>query len=84
MSEVAFCETLSIHVDALKYEVIEQSNGNATVIKFDIDIERYSPGDVLVVLDDESIVFHGIIGGFDEEQGIASDLKGSLLPATVQ
>lgn len=84
MSEVAFCETLSIHVDALKYEVVEQANGNATVIKFDIDTERYSPGDVLVVLDDDSIVFHGIIGGFQDGKGIASDPKGSLLPATVQ
>ena len=84
MSEVAFCETLSIHVDALKYEAIESENGNATVIKFDIDTERYNPGDVLVVLDDDNIVFHGIIGGFDEGRGIASDPKGSLLPATVQ
>jgi len=84
MSEVAFCETLSIHVDALKYDVVEQSNGNATIIKFDIDTERYNPGDVLVVLDGEDIVFHGIIGGFDEGRGIASDPKGSLLPATVQ
>lgn len=84
MSEVAFCETLSIPVDDFKYEVIEQSNGNATVIKFDIDTEYYNPGDVLVVLDGEDIVFHGIIGGFDEGHGIASDPKGSLLPATVQ
>ncbi len=84
MSEVAFCETISIHVDALKYEAVEQSNGNATVIKFEIDTERYSPGDVVVVLDDDDIVFHGIIGAIQEGMAIASDPKGSLLPATVQ
>ncbi|NNE65621.1 MAG: hypothetical protein HKN33_03570 [Pyrinomonadaceae bacterium] len=84
MSEVAFCETISINVDKLKYEAVEQSNGNATIIKFDLDTERYNPGDVLVVLDEDNIVFHGIIGGFEDGRGIASDPKGSLLPATVQ
>ena len=84
MSEVSFCETMSVGVDDFEYEAIEQSNGNATVIKFDIDTERYNPGDVLVVLDGEDIVFHGIIGGFDDQKGIASDPKGSLLPATTQ
>jgi hypothetical protein len=84
MSEVAFCETLSISVESFEYEVIEQLNGNATAIRFPIDTEYYNPGDVLVVLDGEDIVFHGIIGGFDEGRGIATDPKGSLLPATVQ
>lgn len=75
---------MSVSVDGFEYEAIEQANGNATVIKFDIDTEKYNPGDVLVVLDGEDIIFHGIIGGFDEGKGIASDPKGSLLPATTQ
>ncbi|MEZ5307810.1 MAG: hypothetical protein R2684_11760 [Pyrinomonadaceae bacterium] len=84
MSEVSFCKTLTVHVDALGYEVVEQSNGNATIIKFAIDEEEFSPGDVLLVLDDADIIFHGIIGGIEDGRGIASDPKGSLLPATVQ
>jgi hypothetical protein len=82
MSEVAFCETLSVPVDTFKYEVLEHANGNATAIRFVLDTEYYNPGDVLVVLDGEDIVFHGIIGGFDQGHGIATDPKGSLLPAT--
>ena len=84
MSEVAFCETLSINVDGFEYETMTHENGNSTVIKFEIDVSRYSPGDVLVVLDDADIVFHGIIGKIEDGFAYASDPKGSLLPATVQ
>ena len=84
MSEVSFCETLSVNVDAFKYETVEHQNGNSTIIKFEIDSTRYSPGDVVVVLDDADIVFHGIIGKIEDGDAYASDMKGSLLPATVQ
>lgn len=84
MSEVAFCNTLSTSAEDFEYESVSQSNGNATIIRFDIDESRYSPGDVLVVLDGDEIVFHGMIGKIEEGLAYASDPKGSLLPATVQ
>ena len=82
--EVSFCQTISFNADTFKYEVISQENGNATIIKFSIDEKLYSPGDVVVVLDDADIVFHGIIGKIENGEAYASDPKGSLLAATVQ
>ena len=84
MSEVSFCQTISISADVFEYESVQQENGNATVIKFDIDEAVYSPGDVVVVLDGEDIVFHGLIGKIGEGSAFASDPRGSLLAATVQ
>jgi hypothetical protein len=82
--EVSFCQTISFNADNFEYESVAQTSGNATVIKFSIDEKQYSPGDVVVVLDDADIVFHGIIGKIQDGFAFASDPKGSLLPATVQ
>ncbi len=49
-----------------------------------MDEKKVSPGDVVVVLGDEEIVFHGIIGKIENGEAYASDPKGSLLPAGVQ
>ncbi len=84
MSEVSFCQTLSFNADNFDYETVNQENGNATMIKFPIDETRYSPGDVVVVLDDAEIQFHGIIGKIEGGCAFAYDPKGSLLPGTVQ
>ena len=83
MSEVSFCQTLSFNADHFEYETVNQENGNATMIKFAVG-ERYSPGDVVVVLDDADIQFHGIIGKIENGYAFAYDPKGSLLPGTVQ
>ncbi len=82
--EVSFCQTLSFNADTFDYDVVSQDNGNATVIKFPIDEKQYSPGDVVVVLQEDEIVFHGIIGKIENGEAYASDPKGSLLAATVQ
>ena len=83
--EVAFCQTLSFNADTFEYDVVSQTSGNATIIKFPIDEKLYSPGDVCVVLQDAEIVFHGIIGKIEGGEAYASDPKGSLLAAaTVQ
>ncbi len=82
--EVSFCQTISYNADTFDYEVVSQDNGNATIIKFPIDEKKYSPGDVVVVLSDADIVFHGIIGKIEDGNAFASDPKGSLLAATVQ
>ncbi len=82
--EVAFCQTLSFNADTFEYEAVSQDNGNATVIKFAVDDKKVSPGDVVVVVADEEINFHGIIGKIEDGFAFASDPKGSLLPAGVQ
>ena len=84
MSEVSFCQTISYNAASFEYDAVAQENGNATIIKFPIDEKLYSPGDVVVVLDDADIVFHGIIGKIECGEAYASDPKGSLLAATVQ
>ena len=84
MSEVSFCQTLSFNADNFEYETVSNENGNATVIKFPVDETLYSPGDVVVVLSDDEITFHGMIGKIEQGHAFASDPKGSLLPSTVQ
>ena len=82
--EVSFCQTISFNADTFEYETVSNENGNATIIKFPIDEKQYSPGDVVVVLQDADIIFHGIIGKIENGEAYASDPKGSLLAATVQ
>jgi hypothetical protein len=84
MSEVSFTQTLSFDSKNFDYESVEQTNGNATVIKFEVDQSKVSPGDVIVVLDEGEIVFHGMVGAIEDGTAIASDPKDSLLPATIQ
>jgi len=84
MPEVAFCQTISFNADNFEYETVNHENGNATMIRFEIDHTRYSPGDVIVVLSDDEISFHGIIGKIEDGYAYAYDPKGSLLAATVQ
>ena len=84
MSEVSFCQTMSFNVDNFDYETVNHENGNATMITFEVDQRLYSPGDVVVVLDKEEIVFHGVLGKIENGRAYAYDPKGSLLPATVQ
>ncbi len=84
MSEVSFCQTISFNADNFEYETVNQENGNATMIKFPIDGANYSAGDVVVVLDNDDIRFHGMIGKIESGCAFAYDPKGSLLPGTVQ
>ncbi len=60
------------------------SDSKAAMIKFSIDEASYSPGDVVVVLDDSDIRFHGIIGKIESGYAFAYDPKGSLLPGMIQ
>ena len=79
--EVSFCQTLSFNADTFEYEAVTADNGNATIIKFPVDQKLNSPGDVVVVLSGDEIIFHGIIGKIEDGYAFASDPKGSLLPA---
>ena len=82
--EVAFCQTLSFNADTFDFEAVAHENGNATIIKFPVDEKKVSPGDVVVVVSNDEISFHGIIGKIEDGHAYASDPKGSLLPAGVQ
>jgi len=82
--EVSFCQTLSFNADTFEYEAVTADNGNATIIKFEVDEKLYSPGDVVVVISGDEITFHGIIGKIEAGYAYASDPKGSLLPAGIQ
>jgi hypothetical protein len=77
-------QTYLADADEFEFETVEQNNGQATVIRFRLDDPRYHAGDVLLVLAGSDIRFHGMIGSIGDGWAIASDNRGSLLPATVQ
>jgi hypothetical protein len=77
-------QTYVTNADDFQFEALEQKNGQATVIRFRLDDPRFHAGDVLVVLSGSDIHFHGMIGQMADGWAIASDPRGSLLPATVQ
>ena len=77
-------QTLVVDAETFTFETLEQKNGQATVIRFPIDDVRFYAGDVLLVLSGTDIHFHGMIGMTEDGFGVASDPRGSLLPATVQ
>lgn len=80
--EVSFSQTLSFDAASFEYDVITQENGNATGIKFPVDDKQVSPGDSVVVVSGDEILFHGMIGKIDGGYAYVADPKGSLLPAS--
>ena len=77
-------QTYLVDANSFAFETIEQENGQATVVRFALDDPRYHAGDVLLVLSGTDVHFHGMIGKIADGWAIASDKRGSLLPATVQ
>jgi hypothetical protein len=77
-------QTYLVNADDFSFETVEQQNGQATVIGFKLEDPRYHAGDVILVLSGTDIHFHGMIGSLAEGWAIASDRRGSLLPATIQ
>lgn len=77
-------QTYVVDAEKFLFETVEQENGQATVVRFQLSDPRYHAGDVLLVLSGSDIHFHGLIGSLAEGWAIASDRRGSLLPATVQ
>ena len=77
-------QTYVVGAEEFEFEALEQENGQATVVRFKLDDLRYHAGDVLLVLSGSEIHFHGMIGKVGEGYAVASDHRGSLLPATVQ
>lgn len=77
-------QTYVVGAEEFEFETIEQENGQATVVRFKLEDPRYHAGDVLLVLSGSDIHFHGMIGKVGDGYAVASDHRGSLLPATVQ
>ena len=77
-------QTYVVDAAEFSYETVEQVNGQATVIQFVLEDPRFHAGDVLVVLSEGEVHFHGMIGRLADGVAIASDRRGSLLAATVQ
>jgi hypothetical protein len=77
-------QTYVVDADEFSYDTVEQTNGQATVIRFALEDTRFQAGDVVVVLSGGEIHFHGMIGSLADGRATATDRRGSLLPATVQ
>ena len=77
-------QTVVVDAATFDFETLEQANGNATVVRFRVENPDVRAGDVLLVLSGSEIHFHGMIGIIEEGFGVATDRRGSLLPATVQ
>jgi hypothetical protein len=77
-------QTLAIDADELVFDTLENENGRATVIRFQLHNPHVRPGDMLVVLSGSDIHFHGMISYIEDGWATAADRRGSLLPATVQ
>lgn len=77
-------QTYVVGADDFEFEALDQENGQATVVRFKLEDPRYQAGDILLVLSGSDIHFHGMIGKVGDGYAIASDQRGSLLPATVQ
>ncbi len=77
-------QTVVVDSETFDFEVVEEVNGVATVVRFRVNNPNVRAGDVLLVLSGTDIHFHGMIGRIEEGHGTATDRRGSLLPATVQ
>jgi hypothetical protein len=78
-------QTVVVDADAFEFETLEESNGRATVVRFLVENPDVRAGDVLLVLSGSEIHFHGMIGAVEDGHAVATDRRGSLLPApTVQ
>ena len=73
-------QSLVIEKNDFDYITVEQSNGKATVVKFQVMNPSVTVGDVLVVLDGAEILFHGMIGRMEDGWATAADPRGSELP----
>ena len=75
-------QTVVVDAANFEFETLEETNGHATVVRFRVDNPDVRAGDVLLVLSGSDIHFHGMIGIIEDGQAVATDRRGSLLPAT--
>lgn len=75
-------KSLVIEKQDFDYITLEQADGKATTVKFQIMNPSVTIGDVLVILDGTDILFHGMLSRLEDGWGTASDPRGSALPVT--
>jgi hypothetical protein len=78
-----YSQTLVIDADQFTFDTVEEHNGIATVVRFKVENPEVKAGDVLLILADSEIYFHGLIGKIEDGWAIASDRKGSMLSAMI-
>lgn len=75
-------QSLVIEKSDFDYITLEQAEGKATTVKFQVMNPSVTIGDVLVILDGTDVLFHGMLNRMEDGWATASDPRGSLLPAT--
>lgn len=75
-------QSLVIEKNDFDYITVEQADGKATTVKFQVMNPSVTVGDVLVILDGTDILFHGMLSRMEDGWATASDPRGSLLPGT--
>lgn len=75
--------TLAVEAEKFSYQTVQQQNGRASVIRFELKNPEVNPGDVLVVLSGSDILFHGLIMKVDQGWATSGDRNSLLLPDTV-
>lgn len=79
-STISTAKTLCFLREGFEFETLEKTGDYAAAIKFPFDNPHYNAGDVLVIMDGEEIIFHGMIVQVDEGFAYASDKRDSKLP----
>jgi hypothetical protein len=82
-NQYPYSQTLYIDADQFTFETVEEYNGIATVVRFKVENPEVKAGDVLLILADSEIHFHGLIGKIEDGWAIASDRKGSMLSSVI-
>lgn len=75
-------QSLVIEKSDFDYITLEQAEGKATTVKFQVMNPSVTIGDVLVILDGTDVLFHGMLSRMEDGWATASDPRGSLLPVT--
>ena len=76
-------KTLAIKVEDFSYPTMEQFNGRASMIRFELKNPEIKAGDVLVVLAGSEILFHGLIMRVEDGWATTADHNSLLTSDTV-
>jgi hypothetical protein len=76
-------QSLVIEKNDFDYITVEQVDGKAMTVKFQVMNPSVTVGDVLVILDGSDILFHGMLNRMEDGWATATDPRDSLLPATI-
>lgn len=81
-SSLSNAKSLVIEKNDFDYITLEEADGKATTVKFQVMNPSITIGDVLVILDGTDILFHGMLSRMEDGWATASDPRGSQLPVT--